>query len=123
MTWALCLNCGELKFGAFCECEQCGISSTGDMQLDIAFSDHFYEVETLKELGSVVKEIHTHSEDPVTCFWAFISYVSSNHPTILSAELSGDIKIKVEELLRQCTMPSVTLRPSAPIDWESGERS
>jgi hypothetical protein len=40
MTWALCLNRGETKFGAIRPCRSCKTASTGDMSLDIAFSDH-----------------------------------------------------------------------------------
>jgi len=39
MSLALCFNCGNVKFGALCECDKCGIASTGDMDLDILFSD------------------------------------------------------------------------------------
>ena len=48
MTWALCLNCGEKKFGAICPCPSCQAESTGDINLDIAFSDHHMSVETIK---------------------------------------------------------------------------
>ena len=57
MTWALCLTCGDVKFGAICPCPNCGVSSTGNMQLDIAFSDHHLSRRTLDELGAVVAEI------------------------------------------------------------------
>jgi len=46
VTWALCLNCGEVKFGAICPCPKCNVESTGDMNLDIAFSDHHMAKET-----------------------------------------------------------------------------
>ena len=39
MTQALCLHCGEIKFGALCPCPQCQADSTGNVDLDIAFSD------------------------------------------------------------------------------------
>ena len=28
MTWALCLNCGEKKFGAIVPCPNCGVGSS-----------------------------------------------------------------------------------------------
>ena len=39
MSLALCLKCGNIKIGAFNECDKCGSSSTGNEDLDIQFSD------------------------------------------------------------------------------------
>ena len=54
MTWALCFNCGELKFGAYCPCPECQVASTGDMNLDLLFSDHYLTRATLGALGEMV---------------------------------------------------------------------
>ena len=39
MTQALCLSCGNTKFGAIVPCPDCRVASCGDMKTDIAFSD------------------------------------------------------------------------------------
>ncbi len=109
---ALCFNCGEIKFGAICPCPKCQVESSGDMNLDIAFSDHNYEIETLKEFGGVIRAIHAASDDPPTRFWAFIHYVSEHHPSILKVDLKPEMKTKVAEALRGVALPSVTLRES-----------
>jgi len=82
------------------------------MGLDIAFSDHHLDVETLKEFGSVIRAIGSGSGDSPTRFWAFIQYVSEHHPSILKVELKPEMKGKVEDALRGVELPSVTLRQS-----------
>lgn len=113
MTWALCLNCGEVKFGAICPCPKCEVSSTGDMQLDIAFSDHHIDKQTLHDLGNVVTAIHQVCGDEQLCFWAFIRYISQNHPSILGVTLEPKVAQKCDEILQQTRLPEVTLRPSS----------
>jgi len=110
MTMALCFGCGEVKFGALCPCPRCQLTSTGNVTLDIAFSDHFYTVETLEEFGAVVREIHSVTTDGSTRFWCFIHYVSTNHPSILQAAPPAELRTAVEDALRGLTLPNVTLR-------------
>ena len=124
MTWALCLNCGEVKFGAICPCPKCQVHSTGDMQLDICFTDHNWERETLEELGAVIAAIQPSSDDPHQRYWAFLHYVSENHPEILRTplqELRVDLPPKaqraVEHLLSAVPLPSVTLRKTCKRLW------
>jgi hypothetical protein len=112
MTMALCLNCGDLKFGAICPCPVCEAKSSGDMSLDIAFSDHNYSEKTLAELGKVIKAIHAVSDDPQECFWAFLEYISRYHPSILSITLQDDMPERVARILDAIAIPQVTLEPS-----------
>lgn len=112
MTWALCFNCGEIKFGAICPCPKCNVNSTGDMNLDIAFSDHNMTKATLEEFGKVVGAIHAQSDDSELCFWTFIRYVSINHPSILGVELEPDIAQKYDKLLSRVSLPTLTLAAS-----------
>ena len=112
MTMALCFNCGETKFGAICPCSNCQVGSTGNIELDIAFSDHNYSVATLEQLGGVIKEINTHCDDPKKCFWAFIHYVSENHPEILRVDLDADVKPEIESIVAKCTFPNVVVEES-----------
>jgi hypothetical protein len=117
MTWALCLNCGEVKFGALCPCPKCNQASTGDTGLDIAFSDHRMGKESLEELGAVIAALHEVSGDDQLCYWTFIHYVSENHPSILSVELDGDGRAKCDELLGRVKLPAVEIRPSPREQW------
>jgi hypothetical protein len=112
MTWALCLNCGEIKFGAICPCPKCQAASTGDMNLDIAFSDHRMAKQSLEEFGKVVAAIREKSLDRELCFWAFIRYVSLKLPSILGVELKPDIERRCDQLLEQVRLPPVTIRTS-----------
>src|SRR5262245_35535760 len=106
MTMALCFGCGGIKFGAIVRCPKCKVPSSGDMGLDIAFSDHYLDLETLKEFGRVVRAIQSSSGDLPTRFWAFIHYVSEHHPSILKVDLKPEMKAKVVEALRGVTLPS-----------------
>jgi hypothetical protein len=110
MTWALCFSCGATKFGAICPCPECTVSSTGDMSLDIAFSDHHLAVETLREFGAVVRSIHRVCEDGTLCFWSFIHYVSTNHPDLLGVNLPPEQRQRCEEVIAQAAPPPVTVR-------------
>src|SRR3989442_9134470 len=112
MTMALCFNCGDIKFGAICPCPKCQVKSSGDMGLDIAFSDHNYDVETLKEFGSVIRAIHSATDEPPTRFWAFIHYVSEHHPSILKVDLKPEMQARVTEVLRSVVLPLVTVHES-----------
>lgn len=110
MTIALCINCGEIKFGAFCLCDKCQVSSSGNQDLDIQFSDHCLAIDTLEEFGSVIKMIQTLCDDANTRYWIFIYYVSKHHPTILKVDLKPDMEARVTELLGDVVLPSVMLR-------------
>ncbi len=110
MTWALCLNCGETKFGALCPCPACQSNSTGDISLDIQFSDHNISVETIKEFGEVVRAIQAVCTDDRLRNWSFLHYVSSNHPELLTVKLDPEFAIQVEDVLTRANPPEVTLR-------------
>lgn len=110
MTWALCLNCGETKFGAICACPACQTESTGDMALDIAFSDHRIAVETIKELGEVVRAIRRVCDDDELRFWSFVAFVSTNLPEILQVDLNPDAATRCGDVLARAQPPPVTMR-------------
>ena len=107
MTWALCFSCGEVKFGAICPCPKCEVASTGDMNLDIAFSDHNITKSSLEDFGRVVAAIQENSEDRELCFWTFIRYISLNHSSILGVELDPELAHKCDSLLSQTSLPPV----------------
>lgn len=107
MTTALCFNCGDTKFGAWCPCPKCGIDSTGNRNLDILFSDHQMSAATLERFGGIIKAISAHCEQPDVRFWAFISYVSSHPSQVLSATPPAELAEPVRELLDQLQLPLV----------------
>jgi hypothetical protein len=112
MTWALCFNCGETKFGAICPCPSCQVASTGDISLDILFSDHHMAVETLKDFGKVVRAIRGVCPEDELRFWSFISFVSSHHPEILHVELKPEAAGRCAEVLTRADPPPVVVRES-----------
>lgn len=112
MTWALCFKCGNTKFGAICPCPECGVSSTGDMGLDIAFSDHRMTEESLKQFGDVVRAIRRVCDDDELCFWTFIHYVSTEHSSILGVEMPAERARRCAEILAQAKPPPVQVEES-----------
>ena len=105
MTDALCFRCGNTKWGALCDCLHCGMGSTGDVNLDIAFSDHHLSHEQLQYFGSVIEAIRNVNDDDGVCFWTFIRYVSENHADILTAIVSDDLKDKVDQVHAKVSWP------------------
>lgn len=112
MTMALCFNCGDVKFGALCPCPKCQVASTGNPQLDIAFSDHHYAKETLEEFGAIIRTMGAVIEDPDLRFKAFIHYVSDRHPEILTVNLEPEVESRIESLLADIVLSGVTIRGS-----------
>ena len=112
MTWALCFNCGATKFGAICPCPECAVASTGDMPLDIAFSDHNWSEDTLRALGEVVRSVRRVCEDDELRFWAFIHYVATRHPQVLGVNLPAEERGRCEEVLARANPPPVTVEES-----------
>lgn len=112
MTTALCINCGELKFGALCPCPKCEASSTGNMELDIAFSDHNIAEESLRDLGEVVAHFQAKTDDPGVAFWAFIRFISEQHDSILSAQVPSEFIDQVSAIYVDAELPKLNLKPS-----------
>jgi hypothetical protein len=113
MTVALCLSCGDTKWGALCPCASCGVASSGDAELDIAFSDHVLEASTLAELGACVRAITAEAEDRGESaqqrFWCFILYVSLEHSDLLSVEIAPEHYDSVRDLYLRVRFPAVEL--------------
>lgn len=112
MTMALCFNCGHTKFGAICPCPECTVSSTGDMQLDIAFSDHHMSVATIGAFGEVVRALRAVCPDDRERFWAFIHYVSSRHPAVLRVEIPAEEVARLEAVVALANPPPVAFEES-----------
>ena len=104
MSWALCFNCGEIKFGALCECEQCGIASSGNVDLDILFSDWNMTESTMKKFGDVIKTINQENHNKEICFWSFLAFVSKEYLEILNIDISNNIQTEVSDLLEKLNL-------------------
>ncbi len=122
MTMALCFNCGHTKFGAICPCPKCKVASTGNMELDIVFSDHNYSVETLGQFGGVVRAIHGVCGDPQLCFWTFLYYVTTHHPEILKINPTPDEARKYSSILAEAQPPPVQVAESRAGEWKRKTR-
>jgi hypothetical protein len=79
MTIALCFKCGDTKFGALLKCQKCSADPTGNVSLDILFTDHNFSAQTLSEFGNVIKAIALASDNDALSFSAFLLYISNNH--------------------------------------------
>jgi len=109
MTMALCFNCGHTKFGAICPCPECGVASTGDMNLDIAFSDHRLSVATLGAFGEVVRAIRRVCDDDGLRFWSFIRFVSVNNSEVLGFEQPPEQQAECDAVLAKANPPPVVV--------------
>ena len=112
MTWALCLHCGATKFGAICPCPECNARSTGNVHLDIAFSDHRLSKGTLNAFGEVVRSIHRVCDDEQLCFWSFIHYVCTYHADICEIDLYPELKALCAAVLASAKPPRVEVEES-----------
>jgi hypothetical protein len=109
---ALCFHCGQTKFGAICPCPDCGVSSTGNIQLDIAFSDHHLSVATIGAFGEVVRALRRVCPDDKDRFWAFIQYVSTHHPDILLIESPAEEGARLARIAALANPPPVVIEES-----------
>jgi hypothetical protein len=112
MTLALCFNCGATKLGAICPCPKCEFASTGDMNLDIVFSDHNLSVATLEAFGAVVASIRRVCDDDQLRFWSFIHYISTTHSEILGVNMPEDLRERCEAVVSRANPPLVTVEES-----------
>ncbi|MBE0515440.1 MULTISPECIES: hypothetical protein [Sulfurimonas] len=101
MSLALCFNCGNVKFGALCECDKCGIASTGDMDLDILFSDWHFSEDVLSKFGNVIVQIQQNTNDKNLAFWTFLKFISNEYPKILSIDVDERLVNEVEQILAE----------------------
>ena len=116
MTTALCTNCGNLKFGAYLSCEKCGCGSTGNMDLDMAFTDHYVTERTLREFGQVVQTLRFSAKDEATAFWAFMKYVSEQYPEIIIAVVPLKYQKEADAILDRTQLPEVFVEDSPRLD-------
>lgn len=112
MTQALCLNCGELKFGVWRPCSNCGVASSGHVFLDIHYSDHNYSPATLEELGQVIHQIAPAYATAVERLRAFHRYVCDLDPELQWRPVSETEEARVSAILDCLDLPEVKLEHS-----------
>jgi hypothetical protein len=68
MTMAVCFECGEIKFGAFCPCSKCSAipRTEEELALSLAMTDHYFDLATLDQMGAAVREGKPPHLDPQT---------------------------------------------------------
>jgi hypothetical protein len=91
---------------------KCGGGPTENIQLDIAFTDHNMSQASLEAFGQVIQAINVVCDDPSARFWAFIYYVSSEHPSILTVELGEEWTEWCSMLFDKLKLPNVKVEPS-----------
>jgi hypothetical protein len=124
MTWALCFNCGNIKFGALCPCSECGVSTCGNTDLDILFSDHHLARRCLEELGSVIKVLCRVTDDRELRFAAFLCYMTQHHPQFLEVRFTPEGESKINALLDGLDLPEVTIHTARGGEgWSSPGRN
>ena len=68
MTIAICMSCGDKKFGAYGPCESCGFDPTTaeELALPLIFTDHYLSFDKLDEVGQLIKAGELSAVDPAT---------------------------------------------------------
>ena len=91
MTTAVCIKCGDLKFGSFVPCPKCGGRPETDPELiiSLAMSDHYLDTATLKQIGVSIRE---KGEPPNLDPESYASF----QKTIEEAKASGVLKAMFE---------------------------
>lgn len=112
MTTALCFQCGKTKFGALVPCGTCGAPASGNMSLDIAFSDHYLSIPALEAFGEVVRAIRIVCDDERLRLTSFLRYVSTHHNDILGVVLPPDLAAECDAVLDRADPPRVAAEPS-----------
>jgi len=112
VTIALCLNCGKIKIGALCPCPGCGLSSSGDVDLDLLFSDHHLTPESLSQLGRVIGNIRSSTTDDELFSSTVLHFVQLQNPNLLTCDVESSQLKEVKRLLASLNFPPVMLAES-----------
>lgn len=110
MAKALCFACGEIKGeGGLSVCPACGAAPTGDLNLDLAFSDQYVTPATLAAFGDVVRSINRVTDEPRLRFWSFARFVSLHHEDLLGIEMPPAQAAECDAVLAQANPPAVVV--------------
>jgi hypothetical protein len=68
MTTAVCFKCGVFKSGAFVPCPECSVfpQTEDDLALSLAMTDHYFDMPTLEQMGTSVRDGKPLHLDPAT---------------------------------------------------------
>ncbi len=100
MSMAICLNCGCYKFGALTQCEECDYEPISDfIDVSIRFSDWYLKEEEFILFSSIIKLIHASENSQEIRILTFIRYISLHYPSIITLNLSEDLKEKTDNHL------------------------
>lgn len=126
MTVAVCTNCGELKFGACCECGVCG-SSGLDSEVSILLSDHYLSEDELLRIGNVLRVIHDTELDEETRFYLLEYYLDRKWPKLLKCDIDAiepELQKQLDTLYRSKLAgipgqeePSLKVSPLRQREW------
>jgi hypothetical protein len=111
MTQALCLFCGEIKHGALCHCWKCKNGPTGNEELDCVFSDHLMSIDTMRDLGTIIKTINRETVDIEFRFGVFTKYISINMPNVLTVEPNSECESIINAIYEKLNLPKTEWKP------------
>ena len=97
MTVAVCTNCGELKYGAWCTCPAC--QSEGlDGKVNILLSDHNLSDAELERISDAVGIIYGTGLEEEKRFHLLAYYLSRKWPKLLEYDIDA-VELEFQELL------------------------
>lgn len=113
MTRALCLRCGDIKFGAWCPCTTCHAEADPDRDLAIALSDHHLALPVLERIGRIVRDLAARSPDGDARRAALLLFLAQLGPRH-ARPVSEAIAPRARELLASIDVPRVSIAPPPP---------
>jgi len=88
MTVAVCTNCGELKYGAWCICPVCETEGL-DRDVSILLSDHNLFEEELRWIGDAIHVIHDTTLDEEMRFHLLTYYLARKWPKLIEYDIDS----------------------------------
>lgn len=115
-THALCLNCGEMHFGALTACRNCSFNPMEEAQKDgsffqlcLLFSDHNLSPKTLEDHGRIVKALRPVFPDVVERSWALSYYLAEFNPNgkklFKQFMLPPELRQKIPDAVNKLNLP------------------
>ena len=88
MTVAVCMNCGEIKGGAFLACPVCK-SEMLDYDVSLLLTDHNLTKNELQQIGKAIKVVHSTALDEETRVHLLGFYLSRKWPKLLEYDIDA----------------------------------
>ncbi len=119
MTQALCLRCGDIKFGAYCDCYTCGAPAIADQKLSIALSDHHLPHSILERFGKLVRDLAAGSSDGDVRHAAFLLALRAM-PEAYHRDVAPHLEERARALLATVSVPTINItEPWSGAQWAS----